>query len=131
MSRSTSVRFGAEPNPLLTRLNSRKAMGLSDRGAETFFGETHEAIERETDDADGENAEDDVLVNERVVFLPEEAADAGRAGEHFRADDHEPGDPETETEAGEHVGQGRGEEDFEERFSAREFQHFSDVQEVL
>src|SRR5437763_728728 len=128
MSRRISLRAAAAPKPLLTFLSSRKGMLSS---LEAHFDEAHQAIEREADDADGKDAENDVFVDERVVFLPEETADAGRAGEHFGGDDDEPGDAQAQAEAGEHVWERGGDEDFEEGFGARKFQDFGDVEKIL
>src|ERR1051325_6316617 len=128
MSRRISLRLPRGPKPLLTFFNSRNGMLSS---LEAGFDEAHQAIEREADDADGENTKDNVLVDERVVFLPEKAADAGRAGEHFCGDDDEPGDAEAQAKTGEHVRQRRGDEDLEECLSARKFEDFGDVEEIL
>ena len=57
-------------------------------------------------------------VDERVVFLPEETADARPAGQHLGGDDHQPGDAEAEPEAGEHVRQRGGIEHLEERLAS-------------
>ena len=63
-----------------------------------------------------------MLVNERVVFLPEKPADAGRTGEHLRRDDHQPGNAEAETKSGEHVRQGGRDQHLEECLGARKFE---------
>src|SRR5690349_11244486 len=42
--------------------------------SQACFDRVHQPVEREADQADGEDAEDDVLVDQAVVFLPEEAA---------------------------------------------------------
>jgi hypothetical protein len=49
------------------------------RGPEPRFGDPHEPIQREPDDADGDDGQQDVRVDQAVVLLPEEAADARRA----------------------------------------------------
>ncbi len=81
--------------------------------------------------ADGQDAEDDVLVDQAVVFLPEKAAHAGRAGQHLGGDDHEPRDAETQAESREHVRQRRGQQDLETACHGRQLQHARDVEIVL
>src|SRR5262245_28373851 len=72
---------------------------------ESPFDPTHQPIEEESKGADGEHAQDDVRVDEAVVLLPQEAADARRSRQHPGGDDHQPRQSERETVAGEHVGQ--------------------------
>src|SRR5688572_14660127 len=72
MSRRTSVRFGAMPKPLLTLSSFRKAIGLKGRSAEAFFGQAHQTIQRETNNPDRQDAKNDVLVDQRIIFLPQE-----------------------------------------------------------
>src|SRR5262245_61619615 len=62
--------------------------------------QSHQPIEREADDANRDDREQDVRVDEAVVFLPEESADARRARQHLARDDDQPGDPKTESIAG-------------------------------
>ena len=73
----------------------------------------------------------DVLVDEAVVLLPEEATDSGRAGQHLDRHDHQPGDAEAEAKTGEHVGQRGRQQHLAERLPARELQHLRHVQVVL
>src|SRR5688572_1932594 len=92
MSRLTRSRTWVEPWLLLTSRSERMGIVVSSPGsggAQAFLGQSHQAIEAEADEADGEDAQDDVLIDEGVVFLPKEAADAGGAGEHLGGDDHE------------------------------------------
>src|SRR5947207_2019662 len=89
---STSVRRPSEPNPLATSTSSRKI--IASRPLHPGFDEAHQPVEREPDDADGHDAQDDVLVDQAVVLLPEEAADAGGARQHLHGDDHQPRDAE-------------------------------------
>src|SRR5262245_37377327 len=87
------------------------------------LGQPHPPVEDESDDADGDDREEDVRVNEAVVFLPEEPANAWRAGKHLAGDDHEPGDPEAQAIAGEGVGQRRRQDDLRESRHPRQAQH--------
>ena len=98
---------------------------------ELRFGHAHQAIEREADEADRQDREQDVRVDEAVVFLPEEAAHAGRARQHLARDDDQPCDAEAEAVAGEDVGQRRRDDDLREGREPREAQHFRDVPVVL
>src|SRR3954447_10655633 len=102
MLASTSVRAAPRPYPLPTPRSARNA--TSGRLQPMLDG-AHHLVEDEADDADGQDAQDDVLVDQAVVFLPEEAADAGRPGQHLDGDDHQPRDPQAETEPGEYVRQ--------------------------
>src|SRR6185436_11871907 len=102
MSRRISARPPLAPYPLLTFFSSRKCMLGRFKSA---FQKTHELVQNEANDPDGQDAEDDVLVDERVVFLPEEAADARRTSQHFCRHNHQPGNAETQAKTGEHVGQ--------------------------
>jgi len=60
------------------------------------FNEAHQPVEHEPDDANRDDAKDDVLVDEGVVFLPQETAHTRTAGQHFRRHDHQPRNPEAE-----------------------------------
>src|SRR5438067_2354753 len=82
---NTSVRLPGGPKPLLTFCSSRNATGLAH--FETQLHQTHQSVQHEPDDADGEDAEDDVFVNQAVVLLPEEPPDTWIAGEHLRGHD--------------------------------------------
>src|SRR5688572_6548799 len=62
--RSTSVRRPGGPNPLARPSISRKAIS---GGPEALLDDAHEAVEGEADEADGDDAQDDVLVDEAVV----------------------------------------------------------------
>ncbi len=59
------------------------ATGDVSRRAKTRFDEAHQAVEHIPDEADRQNAEDDPLVNQVVVLLPQEPPDPRRAGQHF------------------------------------------------
>src|SRR5258708_6759564 len=112
MARLTSWSTGGPSKPLVTLVISRKAMG-SDR-LEPPFEDAHQPVEGEADEADDDDRENDVLVDEGVVFLPEETAGAGPAGEHLGGDDGQPGDAERQPETREHVGQGCRDQDSRE-----------------
>src|SRR5258708_38519872 len=101
----TSVRRSGGPKPLRIPLSSRKAM--ASRRLEPGFDHAHHPVEDEADDADRADAENDVLVDQAVGLLPEEAAHAGRAGEHFDGADTQPRHAEAEAEAGDDVGRRR------------------------
>src|SRR2546430_17479283 len=116
MSSSTSLREAFEPKPLETALSSRNAIG--NLRFESPLHQTHQTVENKPDDADGQDAKNDVLINEGVVFLPKETPDSGCPGKHFRRDNHQPGDAEAEPKTGEHVRQRRGNQHLEERFTA-------------
>src|SRR5438094_10323959 len=95
-SRRTSVRACAGPNDLLTptRLSSgighppvhtgfrqiaeesRQHCRQIEQRVEVPLDEAHDAIEEESDHADGENRKDDVLADAGVIFLPEKPAHA-------------------------------------------------------
>ena len=95
------------------------------------FGQTHQPVEHEADDADREDREQDVRVDQAVVFLPEEPADARRARQHLAGDDDQPGDAEAEPIAGEHVRQRRRHDDLREGRELRQPEHLGDVPVVL
>src|SRR5258708_37944089 len=110
MSRRTLVRLPAGPYPLLTLRSSRKATVSSPLllgGAQAALDHAHDAVQGEPDQADGDDAQDDVLVDQAVVLLPQEAADAGAAGQHLDGDDHQPGDPQAQAVSGKHRRQRR------------------------
>src|SRR5262245_23986453 len=65
----------------LTSMNAISA--AASHRSQPGFGEPHQPVEGEADDADGDDRQEDVRVHEAVVLLPEEPADAGRAGEHL------------------------------------------------
>src|SRR5207244_6312079 len=92
--------FPAESRTLSGGRGSRETP--SDR-PDSGLDEAHDAIEGEADGANRDDGQQDVRVDETVVLLPQEAADARRAGQHFRGHDHEPGQPEREPDAGEPV----------------------------
>src|SRR4051812_24188147 len=90
---------------------------------ESALCEAHKAIEDEPDNPDGYNAEDNMLVDQRVVLLPEKTADSGTAGEHFGRNDDEPRNSEAKAKPGKHVRQGGREKYFEKGFRSRKFKH--------
>src|SRR5438552_8184782 len=94
--------------------------GHSSSGFETSLDHAHQAVESEANDANGQDAKDDVGVVKCVVFLPEKSADTGPPGKHFSRDNNQPGDTKAQAKAGEHVRQGGGDQHFEERLTARE-----------
>src|SRR5216684_4149904 len=59
-------------------------------------GESHQTVEREADQPDRQDREHDVGVDEAVVFLPEEPADARCPREHFTRNDDPPRDAEAQ-----------------------------------
>src|SRR4051794_3087310 len=75
----------------------------SDR-SQPRFGEPHQAIQAESDEPDRQDREQDVRVNQAVVFLPEKSTDAWRARQHLARDDHQPRNPEAEPVSGEEIG---------------------------
>src|SRR5947209_7183900 len=52
-------------------------------GSQPGFRNAHQSIEHEAHDADRQDGEEDVCVDQAVVFLPQKAADAGRARQHL------------------------------------------------
>ena len=133
-SRSTAVRAAARRrSSCATPRSSRNAM-RAPRVRPSGTARSTTPIRRsssEADQADGEDRQEDVGVDQAVVLLPEEAADAGRAGQHLGGDDHQPGDAEGQPKAGEHVGQRRRDDDLAQHRPARQPQHAADVQVVL
>src|SRR3954453_6101127 len=77
-------------------------------------------LERQADDADGEDGDDDVLDLEVVPFVPDPEPYADAAGEHLRRDDHQPGDADRQAHASNHVRQHGGKEDAGEDLPFRE-----------
>src|SRR6059036_900338 len=71
MSFSTSLRAPLGPKPFETCLSSRKGINGS-CGFEFPFRQTHQPVQDEAHHADRDDAKDDVLVDQGVVFLPEE-----------------------------------------------------------
>src|SRR5437667_5210847 len=47
------------------------------------LGQPHQAVEREPDQTDCDDRQQNMRVDQAVVFLPQEAADAGRPGQHL------------------------------------------------
>src|SRR2546425_7763743 len=116
MSRSTSPREPFEPKPFPTFFNSKKA--IRSGCFESAFDHAHQPVERKAHEPDRQNAEDDARVIERVVLLPEEAADTGPAGQHLRRHDDQPRNAEAEPKTSEHVRQCRRNQHFEERLGS-------------
>src|SRR5688572_30121019 len=112
-SRSTGRNPLPAGNDLVIPATSMYANG-SDR-PQFAFGISHQPVEHEPDEADGQNREQDVRIDQAVVFLPEEPADARRPGQHLAGDDDEPGDAEAEPVTREHVGQCRRHDDLQKR----------------
>src|SRR4030095_15971198 len=69
-------------------LTSRYAIGSSRLDAR--LDEAHQPVAQEPDGPDGDDAQDDVGVDEAVVLLPEEPAHARRAREHLGGHDDQP-----------------------------------------
>ncbi len=88
------------------------------RHLQAAFDQAHQAIQDEPDDSDREDAENDVFVDQTVVFLPQEAADSGCSRQHLGCDDHQPRDPQAQPKASEHVRQRRGQQNFQQRLGA-------------
>src|SRR5262249_22555787 len=65
------------PKVLAASFSSISAMRPCLDGPKSRLREAHQAVEREAHHADGENAEKNVRVDQAVVLLPQEAADAG------------------------------------------------------
>ena len=76
---------------------------------------THHPVEQEADNSDRQNAQQNVGIDQAVVFLPEEAADSGRAREHLAGDDDEPRNTQTQAISREHVRQCRRQQHLGER----------------
>src|SRR3954467_8276455 len=91
-SRSTSRAPFRVRKDFETFLTSRNFMPSRERCTGPPFGQQHQAVQEEADEADCENRKNDVLVNERVIFLPQETTDTGRPREHFGGDDDQPRD---------------------------------------
>src|SRR5881394_2876573 len=89
MSASTSLRASPFPYPLPTPESSKKDPSATSHRLQPMFHGAHHAVEDEPDDPDRQDAQDDVLVDEAVVLLPEEAADARRSRQHLDGDDHQ------------------------------------------
>src|SRR5204862_6530769 len=77
----STVRF-SRPLPKLFETPSMLMNATLDR-PQPGLRHTHQPIEDETDDADRQNREDDVRINQAVVFLPDEAPDARRPVQHL------------------------------------------------
>src|SRR3954470_23310818 len=91
-----SLRSRLEPKPLPTFLSSSKAMPILSGRLQAALDDAHQAIEHEPDQTDGEDAEDDVFVDQAVVLLPQEAAHARAAGQHLDRHDDQPGNAEAQ-----------------------------------
>ncbi len=79
-------------------------MCAGDEGADRRY----QTVEDEPDDPDIGQRHDDVGEARAVPRIPDEKADANAAGEHFSGDDGEPGEADTDPEAGENVGAAAG-----------------------
>jgi len=86
-----------------------------------LLDQSHHSIEEEADEPDREDAQNDVLVDQAVVLLPEKPTNAGSSGEHLGGHDHQPGDTEAQPKPGEHRRQRRGEKHFEQRQKLKKF----------
>src|SRR5207247_2073804 len=71
---STSRDVLREVKDLETSRTSRYANSVAP--LESQFDVAHHSVQKETHDADRENAQQNVRVNQAVVFLPEKTADA-------------------------------------------------------
>src|SRR5215471_15400660 len=91
------------------------------------FNRSHQAIEQKTDNADGQNAQQNMRVHQTVVFLPEETADARGSGEHLAGYNHQPGNPQTEAKPGEDMRKRRRKKYFRKGLQRREPQNLGDV----
>src|SRR5215471_3014164 len=128
---SVNTRRASEPEPKLLQTPEMSMNAIDSNGPEPCFGKPHEPVEDEADDANRENREQNMRVDQAVVFLPEKAAHARRAGEHLARDDHEPRDAETQSEASEHIRQRRWHHDLRERREGRQTQDLRDVPIIL
>ena len=90
---------------MLTPRISSKSHGYSSSGLEPSLNDTHQPVEAETDQTDGDNGEENVGVDEAVIFLPQAAQELG---EHFRSHDNQPGEAEGEAISGENIGKVAG-----------------------
>src|SRR4051794_15359966 len=87
--RSTSVRRSPSPYPLATpRSSTSAATSATLRRTQAILDHLHPPIQQQPHQSDGDDAQDDVLVDQAVVLLPEEAAHAGTAGQHLDRHDH-------------------------------------------
>src|SRR5688572_28005557 len=105
-------------------------MALNSGRLQFLFDEAHQTVQSEADHADGDDAKDDVLVDQGVIFLPEEATDSRSAGQHISGHNHQPGYTETQTESCKHVWEGRRKENLEQCLGAGKLQNLRDVQEI-
>src|SRR5216684_7220293 len=101
------------------------------RSSQSRFRQPHQSIEREPDETDRDDRQQDVGVDQAVVFLPQEAADARRPGQHLARDDDEPRDAEAQAISREDVRQRRRHDDLRERGESRQAQDLGDVPIVL
>src|SRR5216683_6919596 len=92
------------------------------RSPQSRFRQPHQSIEREPDETDHDDRQQDVGVDQAVVFLPQEAADSRRPRQHLACDDDEPGDAEAQAIAGEDVRQRGRHDDLRERRESRQAQ---------
>src|SRR5438477_4405679 len=93
--------------------------------------ERDQAIEDEADDADVDERHDDVGEPRGVPGVPDEEADADAARRHLGGDDGEPGEADTDAQAGEDVGRSRRHHDAPEELGLVEPQDARDVAIVL
>src|SRR4051812_44828153 len=101
--RLRSLKTGGPPKPFETFCSWRNDMAEVSRGSGGFeppLQQAHQAVEDKADETDSQDRQDDMLVDEAVVFLPEEAADARTAGEHFGGHDHQPRDSKAQAKPG-------------------------------
>src|SRR4051812_9137623 len=133
MFRSMSRRTLVLPKLLLTSFNSRNDISMIDGsgGFESALGQAHQSIQYKSHHADGDDAEDDMFVNQRVVLLPQESPHPRPPGQHLGRDDYQPGNAQAEAKAREHVRQSRRNQDFDKSLAGREFQDPRHVQIIL
>src|SRR5262245_47155459 len=99
--------------PLLTLLISKKAIL---RRFKFALDHAHQPVEEEAHQPNGNDAENDMLVNETVIFLPKKAAHTRPTGKHFSRHNHQPGNSEAKPETGEHVGKRGRDQNLKQRF---------------
>src|SRR5258708_9622814 len=86
------LRIWVPPKDLPTFLSSRKGMEGKSGRLESGFDQAHQPIEDKANDTNRNNRQDDVLVDERIIFLPKKPAHSRTAGEHLSGNNHEPRD---------------------------------------
>src|SRR6185436_13443691 len=103
LKKNSSRRYELQRMAMPVPLSPRFALHRS----EPYLDKPHHLVQQEADNADGQNAQQNVGVDQAVVLLPQKPADTRRARQHFTGNNNEPCDSKTKPVTGEDIRQSR------------------------